>query len=378
MSANEVNIAALVPGLGEDLVLQERPIPSPGPGEVLIRNHSIAVNPIDWKQQTLGVMVESYPKILGSDIAGVVVEAGPAVDNFKPGDRVLAAAPSITTNNADKSAFQTFTVVPASYATKIPDSLTFNQAATLPMAVNTASIAFFANLNLPLPPTGPAAEQHQAPASPIPGDVLLVWSAGSSVGRAVVQIARILGSEVYATASPRHHEQIRKLGASLVLDYRSPTAVADIKAAASAQGKRILVAVDNNSDAESINRVLEVLSDGDEGVRKSLLTMLPVEWIEGVVVPKDVDACLVSSGSRTAEVRAWTHTSGLPRWLERGEIVPQPHRVVPGGLGGLQTALNELKSGVTIQCPLHTKVAEVIRPAHNQIVLHSTEAAKLL
>ncbi|TEW63468.1 hypothetical protein E2R65_19490, partial [Mucilaginibacter phyllosphaerae] len=125
---------------------------SPGPGEVLIRNHSIAVNPIDWKQQTLGVMVESYPKILGSDIAGVVVEAGPAVDNFKPGDRVLAAAPSITTNNADKSAFQTFTVVPASYATKIPDSLTFNQAATLPMAVNTASIAFFANLNLPLPP----------------------------------------------------------------------------------------------------------------------------------------------------------------------------------------------------------------------------------
>lgn len=66
MSANEVNIAALMPGLGEDLVLQERPIPSPGPGEVLIRNHSIAVNPIDWKQQTLGVMVESYPKILGS------------------------------------------------------------------------------------------------------------------------------------------------------------------------------------------------------------------------------------------------------------------------------------------------------------------------
>ncbi|KAI7910281.1 hypothetical protein M0657_011249 [Pyricularia oryzae] len=375
MPANEVNIAALVPGLGEDLVLQERPIPSPGPGEVLIRNHSIAVNPIDWKQQTLGVMVESYPKILGSDIAGVVVEAGPAVDNFKPGDRVLAAAPSITTNNADKSAFQTFTVVPASYATKIPDSLTFNQAATLPMAVNTASIAFFANLNLPLPPTGPAAEQHQAPASPIPGDVLLVWSAGSSVGRAVVQIARILGSEVYATASPRHHEQIRKLGASLVLDYRSPTAVADIKAAASAQGKRILVAVDNNSDAESINRVLEVLSDGDEAVRKSLLTMLPVEWIEGVVVPKDVDACLVSSGSRTEEVRAWTHTSGLPRWLEGGDIVPQPHRVVPGGLGGLQTALNELKSGV---CPLHTNVAEVIRPAHNQIVLRSTEAAKLL
>ncbi|KAI6281641.1 hypothetical protein MCOR07_007574 [Pyricularia oryzae] len=346
MSANEVNIAALMPGLGEDLVLQERPIPSPGPGEVLIRNRSIAVNPIDWKQQTLGVMVESYPKILGSDIAGVVVEAGPAVDNFKPGDRVLAAAPSITTNNADKSAFQTFTVVPASYATKIPDSLTFNQAATLPMAVNTASIAFFANLNLPLPPTGPAAEQHRAPASPIPGDVLLVWSAGSSVGRAVVQIARILGSEVYATASPRHHEQIRKLGASLVLDYRSPTAVADIKAAASAQGKRILVAVDNNSNAESINRVLEVLSDGDEAVRKSLLTMLPVEWIEDVVVPKDVDACLVSSGSRTEEVRAWTHTSGLPRWLERGEIVPQPHRVVPGGLGGLQTALNELKSGV--------------------------------
>lgn len=66
MSENETNVAALLPGLGQDLILQERPISSPGPGQVLIRNHSVAVNPVDWKQQAMGFMVDSYPKVLGS------------------------------------------------------------------------------------------------------------------------------------------------------------------------------------------------------------------------------------------------------------------------------------------------------------------------
>ncbi|KAI7909686.1 hypothetical protein M0657_011733 [Pyricularia oryzae] len=362
MSENETNVAALLPGLGQDLILQERPISSPGPGQVLIRNHSVAVNPVDWKQQAMGFMVDSYPKVLGSDIAGVIVEAGPSVDSFKPGDRVLAAAPGQTIQNNDQAAFQTFTVVPVAFVTKIPDSLSFNEAATLPVATNTASISFFDNLDLPFPSDVSAVEEQKLGSS-IPGDILLVWSAGGSVGRAVVQLARVLGREVYATASPRHHEQIKKLGASLVFDYRSPTVVEDIKAAASAAGKRILVGIDNNTSADSLAGVFGVLSDGDESVRKKLLTMVPVEWVKDVVVPKDLDVSWVSGGSKTKEVETWVHTVGMPSWLERGKIAPGPYRVVPGGLGGLQAAMNELKSGVVIaiikQEAMNSKTSQV-------------------
>jgi NADPH:quinone reductase-like Zn-dependent oxidoreductase len=59
------NLAAVLPAAGSNLVIQERAIPSPGPDEVLIRNRAIAVNPIDWKRQALGLYITSYPTILG-------------------------------------------------------------------------------------------------------------------------------------------------------------------------------------------------------------------------------------------------------------------------------------------------------------------------
>lgn len=66
MSSETANVAALLMGVGEDLVLQEQPVPTPGASEVLIRNHALAVNPVDWKLQTLGFMGGPYPKILGA------------------------------------------------------------------------------------------------------------------------------------------------------------------------------------------------------------------------------------------------------------------------------------------------------------------------
>lgn len=64
-------------------------MPKPGPHEVVVRNHALAINPLDWKMQE-GLHVESYPTIMGTDIAGEIHEVGSEVKNFKIGDRVLA------------------------------------------------------------------------------------------------------------------------------------------------------------------------------------------------------------------------------------------------------------------------------------------------
>ena len=60
------NLAALLPAQGADLVIEERPILSPKDGEILIRNHALAINPIDWKRQESGYLIPSYPTVIGS------------------------------------------------------------------------------------------------------------------------------------------------------------------------------------------------------------------------------------------------------------------------------------------------------------------------
>lgn len=72
------------------------PVPKPGPGEVLIKVQSTALNPVDWKIQAFGLFLEKFPAILGGDAAGVVEEVGEGVTNLKKGDRVCAVLLGVT------------------------------------------------------------------------------------------------------------------------------------------------------------------------------------------------------------------------------------------------------------------------------------------
>ena len=71
-----------------DFVLGENDIPTPGPGDVLIKIKATSLNPVDWKIQKYGIFVEEYPAVLGTDIAGDVEEVGEGVTEFKKGDKV--------------------------------------------------------------------------------------------------------------------------------------------------------------------------------------------------------------------------------------------------------------------------------------------------
>lgn len=64
------------------------PKPVPGPGEILVKNTSVALNPVDWKIQDFGWLMPEYPAVLGTDAAGVVEELGEGATGFKKGDEV--------------------------------------------------------------------------------------------------------------------------------------------------------------------------------------------------------------------------------------------------------------------------------------------------
>lgn len=68
--------------------LGKRHIPKPGAGELLVKVHAAALNPVDWKVQTYGVIVESLPAVVGSDAAGEVEQVGEGVEGWSMGDRV--------------------------------------------------------------------------------------------------------------------------------------------------------------------------------------------------------------------------------------------------------------------------------------------------
>lgn len=83
--------ALVLPEKFGEFIVADFPREAPGPGEILIKVQSAALNPVDWKIQKFDVLIDGYPAVLGSDIAGDVEEVGEGVTDFKKGDRVYAS-----------------------------------------------------------------------------------------------------------------------------------------------------------------------------------------------------------------------------------------------------------------------------------------------
>lgn len=83
------NQAAWLVKAGTPLQVGDAPLPSAGPGELVVKNAAIAINPLDCHMQDAGVFVQQWPAIFGCDVAGEVYEVGPDVHRFKRGDRII-------------------------------------------------------------------------------------------------------------------------------------------------------------------------------------------------------------------------------------------------------------------------------------------------
>lgn len=102
--------------------------PTPGPGEVCIRNHAVGLNPLDWKNLYYGEMVKTWPEVFGIDTAGIVEAVGNDVTAFKPGDAVM----SLAGHGGRAGAFQEVTTVPAHFVCKKPAIWTFEESSSVP------------------------------------------------------------------------------------------------------------------------------------------------------------------------------------------------------------------------------------------------------
>jgi NADPH2:quinone reductase len=183
------------------LELGDWPRPQAGPGELLVAVRASGTNPVDAKMRVAGKWAGVEPPIvLGYDAAGVVEAIGPGVTDFKPGDEVFYS-PNI--HGTRLGTYAEYNVVPASIVALKPRRIDFIAAAAIPLAGGAAYEAIVRRLAVR------------------PGETVLIHGGAGGVGSFAVQLARLAGARVLATASARNLETVRKLGADLAIDYRA-------------------------------------------------------------------------------------------------------------------------------------------------------------
>lgn len=202
---------------GENLVTSVVAEPSPTESEVLIDVKASAINPVDWKQALYNFLMPQNlstdnPCALGCDVAGVVV--GPGSSPLM-GKRVVAYLGADKTNfGSSRGAFVDKVAFPADLVFEIPETMSFSEAATLPVGGLTATLLMNG--------IKPVAQV---------GEFVLVYGSSSSVGFNAVQLAKAFGYKVIAVASGKNKELTMDLGADYFVDYRTENvkdAVTDI------------------------------------------------------------------------------------------------------------------------------------------------------
>lgn len=186
-------------GPADVLQIDEIPDPVAGPGEVLIAVGASSVNPVDAKLRRgvlRLVMWWTLPHTTGLDCAGTVLAVGTGVTRFAVGDRVYGSP-----NPKHQGVCSEKAVLKASELAHTPTSLTDLEAASLPLA-------------------GLTAWQCLVDAAKVqPGEKVLILGGAGGVGSLAIQIAKALGAEVAATASPRNHALMERLGVDHIVDY---------------------------------------------------------------------------------------------------------------------------------------------------------------
>ncbi|TAK04537.1 MAG: alcohol dehydrogenase [Candidatus Manganitrophaceae bacterium] len=206
----------------DTLVYEEVPAPKAAPGEVVLQVKACALNYLDlWIRRGVPAYKIQLPHIPGSDVAGIVAEVGPGVEGTSVGQRVIVA-PGLSCfrcayclsgrdNLCDQyrifgagcdGGYAEFAKAPAANLIPIPEGISFEEAAAFPITFVTAWHMLITRAALK------------------PGQDLLVLAGGSGVGSAAVQIGKLVGARVLATAStPKKLEQARRLGADLLINY---------------------------------------------------------------------------------------------------------------------------------------------------------------
>jgi len=298
----------------EALVELELPRPEPGPHDLLVKVEAVSVNPVDVKLRAGARPPEGAPRILGFDAAGTVEAVGSAVTRFRPGDAVFyAGAIDRPGSNAEYHAVDERIVGPK------PASLSFAEAAALPLTSLTAWELLFDRLRVPY-------------GRKTTDDALLIVNGAGGVGSILTQIARRLtGLTVIATASrPGTTAWAGQMGAHHVINHRQP--------------------LEEGLRAIGIPQVRYVagLTATDRHARSIVEVLAPQGALALIDDPETFDVVPFKRKSLSVhwELMFTRPLFGTPDMAEQGRILAEVSALVDAGV--LRTTLQEEYGAITV------------------------------
>jgi NADPH:quinone reductase-like Zn-dependent oxidoreductase len=222
---------------------REWPKPEPNPTEILVKVYASSINPVDYKIRKAGSWAGvKPPAIIGYDAAGVVEKTGIGVKRFKPGDEVFYSS-----RIEEQGTYAEYHAVDESIVALKPENLSFEEAASLPLAGCTAWDAIlFMQIKL--------------------GQTVLIHAASGGVGSLAVQMAKTNGAMVIGTTSAANFDFVKSLGVDFAIDYKSEDFV-----------KRVLE-ITGNKGADAIYDTV-----GGDTISRSILALKPYGKISSIV-----------------------------------------------------------------------------------------------
>ncbi|SCO58438.1 related to toxD gene [Fusarium fujikuroi] len=366
--------------------------PSPGSHDILINVRAIALNPVDELYVSSPIAAQEK-RIVGTDFAGVVVEAGSAIGDLpdprvKIGTRVAGFLQGASSVNDRPGAFAEFIVVPYDLVWKIPDNLTFEEASTISMCGLTAAQALFGRLGLPSP-------FSLAPQALSEGDTkitnLFIYGSSTSVGLYATQLARIAARvsgmhiRLIGAASSSKHDMLRNEPYSydVLVDYRDEDWVQKVKNATSGEG--VDLALDCISEGQTVYKTHETLASsakfavirGPVGGQydPALLTVKPTYgavW-EGLGVEVGYnDAVILANPDAHAFAKEFYNFLSKSPPSGRAQLEPNPVRLMPGGLKRVvQDGFRLLGTGLVSERSRIERPEQYMRPVSAEKLVYS-------
>lgn len=306
----------------EQLVYGELPVGEPGPDEVLLRVRAAALNYLDlWTIRKVPGLTIRFPHVPGNDMAGVVEKAGALVTHVKPGDEVVVA-PGVGCGQCESCAagddhlcryysvygyqrhggLAQYAVVRGTQLRRKPAAMGWPEAAS-------ASLVFLT-----------AWHMISARARVVPGETCLVMAAGSGVGIASIQIARLFGAQVIATAgSDEKLARAAALGARDTINYKDkewPKRVRDLT-----KGRGVDVVIEHTGE-EYFESCVSCLAKGGRLVTCGATSGPRAQFDLRLLFARHLSLLGSYMGSRAEWFRVWDH-------LEAGRLSPVVDSVYP-------------------------------------------------
>ncbi|KAL0953198.1 hypothetical protein HGRIS_004453 [Hohenbuehelia grisea] len=331
--------ALIIPELGASAYsLIERPVPSPGPGDVLIKLEALGLKPSEWKVLTLDMsflavpmgLSKTYPAAVGQDGAGTIVDVGPGVTSFSKGDRVLFHG-----TPRHRRPHQQYALAYSDNVAKIPSSMSFLEASSIPLTLATAAFG----LSMPYSTTATGGLGLKGFWEDDAQGFYNRYSYSEGLLRSAslvtIQIASYLGfSQIITTSSIKHTEFLRGLGATHVIDRHADIAK-ELKAIVGDAGFKYIY--DSVSDPVTQTEI-DYLAPGG-----TIVVVNPVP--DTVNLTDNRKAIFVWGFPRLFKEAGQAMYSKLPEFLAKGFIKPNRVEKVPGGLQGIHEGVKRLKAG---------------------------------